>query len=72
LGKDYQKEDYIQQFTIRVLENLTKIQRVEKFYKEKVTDAPAELFSVLKQQRKRLISARKRFGDYISPESFER
>jgi len=71
LDKDYGKEDYIQQFTIRVPENLAKIERVEKFYKEKVAHAPAELFRVLNQQRERLLKARKSFGDYISPESFE-
>ena len=71
LGKDYKKEDYIEQFTIRVPENLAKIERVERFYKERVTDTPAELFTILNQQRERLIKARERFGDYISPESFK-
>ncbi|KYH40765.1 MAG: phosphoenolpyruvate carboxykinase [Candidatus Bathyarchaeota archaeon B26-2] len=71
LGKDYKKEDYIEQFTIRVPENLAKIERVERFYRERVTDTPAELFTILNQQRERLIKARERFGDYISPESFE-
>ena len=71
LGKDYKKEDYIEQFTIRVPENLAKIERVERFYRERVTDTPAELFTILNQQRERLIKARERFGDYISPESFK-
>ena len=70
LGKDYRREDYIKQFTIRVPENLAKIERVEKFYKEEVAGAPAELFQVLGQQRGRLLRARNSFGDYISPESF--
>ncbi|MGQ9515061.1 MAG: phosphoenolpyruvate carboxykinase (GTP) [Thermoproteota archaeon] len=71
LGKDYKKEDYIKQFTIRVPENLAKIERVVRFYQEKVADTPKELFQVLDQQRKRLIRAKERFGDYISPEKFE-
>jgi len=71
LGKNYGKEDYIKQFTIRVPENLAKIERVERFYQEKVADTPPGLFQILDQQRERLLRARERFGDYISPESFE-
>jgi len=71
LGKDYSKEDYVKQFTIRVLENLAKIERVQRFYQENVSDTPAELFEILDQQRQRLVEAKERFGDYISPESFE-
>ncbi len=71
LNKDYTKEDYIRQFTIRVPENLAKIERVQRFYQENVSDTPAELFEILDQQRIRLVEARKRFGDYISPERFE-
>ncbi len=69
LNKDYDRDDYIKQFTIRVPENLTKIDRVERFYKEQVSDTPAELFQILDQQRKRLLEARVRFGDYISPDN---
>jgi len=71
LGKDYAKEDYIKQFTIRVPENLGKIERVQRFYQENVTDTPLELFGILYLQRKRLLKARQSFGDYISPENFE-
>jgi phosphoenolpyruvate carboxykinase (GTP) len=70
LHKDYQKKDYIKQFTVRVPENLTKIERVKEFFQEKVTDTPVELFQVLNQQYKRLLEARETFGDYISPMSF--
>jgi len=71
LSKDYTKEDYVKQFTIRVPENLAKIERVQRFYQENVSDTPAELFELLDQQRQRLVEARERFGDYISPEKFE-
>jgi len=71
LNKDYRKEDYIKQFTIRVPENLAKIERVKKFYKEKVSDTPDELFEILDQQRDRLLKAREKFGDYIPPEKFK-
>lgn len=71
LGKEYQKEDYVKQFTIRVVENLAKIERVKEFWKTKVQDTPEELFNILEEQKKRLIKAKEQFGDYISPECFE-
>lgn len=72
LGKNYSREDYIQQFTIRVPENLSKIERVQRFYQENVTDTPLELFGVLYLQRNRLLEAKEKYGDYISPENFEK
>jgi len=70
-GKDYSKEDYINQFTIRVPENLLKIERVLEFWKNKVSDTPQELIDILLAQKERLIQARDKYGDYISPEIFE-
>ncbi|MEM1551754.1 MAG: phosphoenolpyruvate carboxykinase (GTP) [Candidatus Bathyarchaeia archaeon] len=73
LNKEYSKEDYVRQFTIRVPENLAKIERVEKFYREKVADTPEELFIILNEQRERLLKARENFGmDYIPPECFDK
>jgi phosphoenolpyruvate carboxykinase (GTP) len=72
LNKNYAKDDYIQQFTIRVPENLGKIERVQRFYQENVTDTPLELFGVLYLQRQRLLEAKEKYGDYISPENFEK
>ena len=57
LNKVYTKEDYIKQFTIRVQENLAKIDRVSRFYQENVTDTPLELFGILYVQRQRLVEA---------------
>jgi phosphoenolpyruvate carboxykinase (GTP) len=71
LGKEYRREDYVKQFTIRVPENLAKIRRVKRFYREKVSDTPEELFKVLDDQWNRLIKAREKFGDYIPPEKFK-
>jgi phosphoenolpyruvate carboxykinase (GTP) len=71
LSKEYSKEDYIKQFTIRVPENLAKIERVQRFYQENVSDTPLELFGILYLQRERLKKAKDTFGDYISPEKFE-
>ena len=71
LNKDYAKEEYIKQFTIRVPENLAKIERVQRFYQENVTDTPLEMFGILYLQRERLLAAKEKYGDYISPENFE-
>jgi phosphoenolpyruvate carboxykinase (GTP) len=72
LGKDYKKEDYDEQFTIRIPENLAKIERVQRFYQENVIDTPLELFGILFLQRERLLKAQANFGDYITPDNFER
>ena len=72
LNKNYTKEDYIKQFTIRVPENLAKIERVSRFYQENVTDTPLELFGILYMQRQRLNEAKEKYGEYISPENFEK
>ncbi len=70
LDKDYPHEDYLRQFTIRIPENLAKLDRVEEFHRTKVPDAPPVLFEVLAAQRQRLLKARERFGAYVAPEAF--
>ncbi|RLG91273.1 phosphoenolpyruvate carboxykinase, partial [Candidatus Bathyarchaeota archaeon] len=70
LNREYRKEEYVKQFTIRVPENLAKIKRVENFYREKVPDTPEKLFHILNQQRKRLLKAKENFGNYIPPDKF--
>jgi phosphoenolpyruvate carboxykinase (GTP) len=72
LNKEYTKEDYTKQFTIRIPENLAKIERVSKFYQENVTDTPLEMFGQLYVQRQRLLEAQAKFGDYISPLEFDK
>ncbi len=69
LNKEYKKEDYIKQFTIRVPENLAKIERVKEFWKKH--NGPEELFEILEQQKERLLRAKESFGDYVLPENFE-
>jgi len=71
LDKDYSREDYIRQFTIRVSENLAKLNRVEAFYHENIPDLSSEVWHVLAEQRERLLKAQEKFGNYISPESFK-
>ncbi|MFH1717109.1 MAG: phosphoenolpyruvate carboxykinase (GTP) [Planctomycetota bacterium] len=67
LGKEYTKDDYVKQFTIRVPENLAKIDRVEKYHKENVPGSPQIVYDTLEATRKRLKEAGDKYGDYISP-----
>jgi GTP-dependent phosphoenolpyruvate carboxykinase len=67
LDKEYTEEDYIRQFTIRVPENLSKIDRVEKYHRENVPGSPPVVSEVLDKQRKRLEQLRQRKGEYVSP-----
>jgi len=71
LNKEYSKEYYVKQFTIRIPENLAKLNRVEKFHKENVPGAPGIIFEVFEKQRARLLKAQGKFGDYVSPEKLE-
>ena len=70
LDKDYSREDYVNQFSIRVPENLAKIGRVTEFHRAHSEGVPEVLFEMLKQQKARLEQARAKFGDRISPECF--
>jgi len=69
LGKEYTEESYIKQFTIRVRENLEKIERILRIYRSDIKDTPDIVFKILEEQRERLTKARESKGDYISPES---
>ncbi|MBS7642723.1 MAG: phosphoenolpyruvate carboxykinase (GTP) [Candidatus Bathyarchaeia archaeon] len=71
LGKSYDYNDYERQFTIRIPENLRKIERVLEFWKTKVLNTPLELLRILDEQAKRLIEYRERYGDYVPPDRFE-
>jgi len=67
LGKDYSAQDYVTQFTLRVPENLAKLDRVVAFHRREVPGAPPVLFEVLEAQRRRLLAVREALGDYPSP-----
>ncbi|OQB38180.1 MAG: Phosphoenolpyruvate carboxykinase (GTP) [Candidatus Hydrogenedentes bacterium ADurb.Bin179] len=70
LDKTYTMKDYVEQFTIRIPENLAKLERVKEFHRAKVVDAPPELFRILAEQEERLLAAEEAFGSYPSPECF--
>ena len=72
LDKEYSEDDYIKQFTLRIPENLAKIDRIVSIYKNDVPDAPKRIFDVLKEQKQRLIDLQKKLGDYVSPFELEK
>ncbi len=67
LNKEYLEEDYIKQFTLRIPENLAKIDRIINIYKTKVDDTPKILFRLLEEQKQKLQKAREEYKDYIRP-----
>jgi phosphoenolpyruvate carboxykinase (GTP) len=66
LNKTFTEQDYLRMFTVRVLENLSKIERISEIYSS-LLDVPAVVFHELEAQRKRLQVALKKYGKYISP-----
>ncbi|MDK1031796.1 MAG: phosphoenolpyruvate carboxykinase (GTP) [Planctomycetia bacterium] len=67
LKKEYSREDYVEQFTIRMAENLAKMDRIERIYRSDVADAPAAVFTAIEEQVLRLEKLRAEKGDYVSP-----
>jgi len=70
LGKDYRQEEYIKQFTLRVPENISKIDRIVKIYNELGPGVTGILFKILEEQKLRLESLKNKKGEYISPLAF--
>ena len=71
LNKDYMKEDYEKQFSVRVQENLDKIERIANIYNE-LQGIPKELFDLLNEQKARLIECKNNYGETVSPFKFYR
>ncbi len=63
---EYSQADYVKQFTIRIPENLAKIDRIEKIYRE-IADTPEIVFEALNIQRERVAKLKGEKGDYVSP-----
>jgi phosphoenolpyruvate carboxykinase (GTP) len=69
--KEYTREDYEKQFTVRLGKLLEKFQRIEKIYSGE-EGIPPEFKQELEAQKKRLERARKEFGkDDVLPSEFE-
>ncbi len=67
LGAEYSQADYVKQFTIRIPENLAKIDRVETIYRDKVPDTSRVVFDTFAEARKRLETVKDKHGEYVSP-----
>ncbi|MEE8112905.1 MAG: hypothetical protein V3T23_00985, partial [Nitrososphaerales archaeon] len=72
LGKEYSKDQYLQQFTLRVPQHLEKIERIREIYKTSVSNIPEILFSMLDEQEQRLEDTRVSLGDYVSPDQLSK
>jgi len=69
LNKDYSREQYGNQFSIRIDKLVAKLDRLEKIFTEEAT--PAEFFHWFGEQRKRLSLAKEKFAKVtISPFDF--
>ena len=67
LSRDYSELEYVQQFTVRVEENIEKIDRIIDIYKNVGPEVPDILFETLKKQKEKLEKMLKEKGSYISP-----
>lgn len=72
LDKKYSKEQYEEQFMMRIPERIAKKDRILKIYHSKVFDTPHIFIKTMEDQRKRLEKCREKYGDYISPFVFEK
>ncbi|MFX1589228.1 MAG: phosphoenolpyruvate carboxykinase (GTP) [Promethearchaeota archaeon] len=66
LDKNYTKDDYIEQFSIRVKKLIEKLDRVENMYKRE-KNMPKFFWNILNDQRKKLNNIKKEKKDIISP-----
>ena len=70
-NKEYTKEDYEKQFSIRIKKLLERLDRIEAIYKEEL-DVPEVFSEHIQQQRERLKEAKEKHGkEIISPFDFE-
>ena len=67
LAQGYTEKQYVEQFTIRIPENLAKLDRIEKIYRQDVSDTPQIVLEMLAAQRDRLQLLGASKGDYVSP-----
>ena len=69
LNKDYSSEAYTELFTLRIPQNLAKIERIRNIY-SKLSDIPQEVFAQLDEQEKRLKECQQKCGDYVVATEF--
>ena len=66
LNRDYTEAEYVEQFTVRIPEQLAKLDRMAEIYAT-VSDTPEAMTRELDAQRERLEALRAKHGDYPSP-----
>ncbi len=66
LNKQYSKEDYIRQFSIRTTKLIEKNERITNIFKG-IKTTPVEVFEELEKQRKGLIDLKETKGEFVSP-----
>ncbi len=70
LEKDYTKEEYMEQFAIRVTKMLEKLERIETMFK-KEENVPEFFWTILYDEREKLLSLKEKYKkEEISPEEF--
>jgi len=69
LKRDYTREDYLNQFSLRTRQYLSKMKRVDEIYRM-IKGAPSIIAQALEEQQDRLKKAQSKFGDLISPEKW--
>jgi phosphoenolpyruvate carboxykinase (GTP) len=67
LDRDYTEAEYVEQFSIRIPQWLAKLDRIEKIYREEVSDTPAVFYEQLRAQRDRLLATQTQHGDVVTP-----
>jgi len=69
LKREYSKDDYTAQFSLRVRQYLSKMKRVDEIYRM-IKGSPPVIFQVIEDQMDRLKKAQQKFGDVIEPEKW--
>ncbi len=70
LGRTYSKEDYIKQFSLKVRNNIAKIERIERLYSDPEAQTPDIVFEIFREQKRRLEALLKEKGEVVSPLEF--
>jgi phosphoenolpyruvate carboxykinase (GTP) len=71
LDAEYSREQYEQQFMIRIRELLDKLDAVERFYSTEAGSIPPGILDLIAVQRKLLVEAERLHGSDVSPFTFK-
>jgi phosphoenolpyruvate carboxykinase (GTP) len=66
LDREYTEEEYVEQFTVRIPEQIAKLDRMDEIYAT-VDDTPQAMLDEMAAQRERLTALRAAGGGYVSP-----